>query len=62
MADYQFVDGLSFNKGKMEAAIFSGELFTPKPATKPHKDAFVAKKEDVELIVHLLYLTCEFKY
>ncbi|KAL5476425.1 hypothetical protein ACEPAI_3456 [Sanghuangporus weigelae] len=29
-----FVGGLSYNKGKMEDAIFSGELFPPKPAVK----------------------------
>ncbi|OCB88014.1 hypothetical protein A7U60_g4799 [Sanghuangporus baumii] len=48
-----FVDGLSYNKGKMEAAIFSGELFPPKPAVKA-KDSFVAKREDVDLIVREL--------
>lgn len=50
----QFADGWSFNKGKLEAAIFGGDLFTSKPATKASKDNFVAKKEDVDLIVRVL--------
>ncbi|EJD02190.1 uncharacterized protein FOMMEDRAFT_109392 [Fomitiporia mediterranea MF3/22] len=49
-----FVDGLSFNKGKMEAAIFGGDLFPSKPPTKAQKDTFIAKKEDVDLIVREL--------
>ena len=35
----------------MEAALFSGELFPPKSVAKASKDAFVAKKEDIDMIV-----------
>ncbi|EIN07007.1 hypothetical protein PUNSTDRAFT_71615 [Punctularia strigosozonata HHB-11173 SS5] len=46
----QFVDGLSYNRLKLETMYGSGGLLD-KPVTKSHKDTANMKKEDVDLIV-----------
>ena len=56
---WQFVDGLAYNKAKLEAAVFGGSIFSNRPPVKPSpKDASI-KDEDVSLIVRL-YLTFQY--
>jgi len=45
-----FNDGFAYSKGKMEEVFRSG-LFDRQP-TKPTKEITLAKREDVDLIVH----------
>jgi hypothetical protein len=52
---HQFIDGLSYSKGKLEEAFRPGG-FLEKPPPKPQKDVLPSfvKKEDVEIIVRPL--------
>ncbi|KAF7979579.1 hypothetical protein HWV62_41872 [Athelia sp. TMB] len=45
-----FADGFAYSKGKLEEVFRSGVL--DREPTKPNKDQSLAKRENVDLIVH----------
>jgi NACalpha-BTF3-like transcription factor len=48
-----FSDGFAYSKGRMDEAFRSG-IFDKQQPTKSTKETAVAKREDVDLIVHEL--------
>jgi NACalpha-BTF3-like transcription factor len=50
-----FSDGFAYSKGKMDEVLRSGLL--DKQPTKPVKEITLAKREDVDLIVHELEIS-----